>query len=228
MSAVVSPYMSCFRPLQLYTSTHEPHLVPCGKCPACLNKKRTALGLKLHLEELHAKYCYFITLTYDNDHLPLFSLAQSDYENMLTCMPSSDRIIWDLEDDNDLQLSLYKKSASLYSSISVYSKQIKLHESKINKRLPYGHGKFALLYYRDAQLWIKRLRQQIFRKYGETVRYYIIGEYGTQSLRPHWHCLLFFNSSKLAADLEDTEEVGTSQRPCECKVSTSVVEIWYL
>lgn len=208
-----NPYLSCFRPIQLYTSAHVPQLVPCGKCPACLNKKRTALGLKLHLEEMNAKYCYFITLTYDNDSLPLFSLVQSDLEDYFALIPCSDRIIWDLNEDFDM--SLFHKDKVL-PSCSSYSKQVKLHESKIHKFLPYGHGKFALLYYRDAQLWIKRVRQYIYRKYGEKVRYYIIGEYGTKSLRPHWHCLLFFESDSLAKDFEDTVSVGTSERPCEC------------
>ena len=210
-----NPYLSCFKPLTIWTSTHEPVLVPCGKCPACLNKKRTALGLKLHLEELHSKFAYFITLTYDNDYLPLYHCVRSSKKVSLDVLPCSQRIIDDFNGD-DCTCDILRCSPELLDSFSAYSKQIRFHESRIGKTLPYGHGKFALLYYRDAQLWIKRVRQFIYRNYGEKVRYYIIGDYGTKSLRPHWHCLLFFDSSALANDFEDTIHVGTSQSPCEC------------
>jgi len=39
---------------------------------------------------------------------------------------------------------------------------------------------------RDVQLWLKRVRRT-----GAKVRYYAVGEYGSQTYRPHYHILLF-------------------------------------
>lgn len=221
------PFMSCFRPLKIWTSLSQPTLVPCGKCYACLNRKRSSLSLKLHLEENSSKYCYFLTLTYDNDHLPLFRLIDSDYDDFLIPSPVSDRIVSDgvvsynFKHSNDLKFVaddcvLIKKCDKLYTSIASYNKQIEIYQKTHNRVVGYGFGTFALLYYRDIQKWLKRLRKKIFKDYGEKIRYYIIGEYGTESLRPHWHCLLFFESDSLASELEDVQSVGTTIRPCEC------------
>lgn len=229
------PFMSCFRPLKIWTSPSQPTLVPCGKCYACLNRKRSSLSLKLHLEESHSNYCYFLTLTYDNDHLPLFRLDDSDYVDYLIPTPISDRLVSDgvtsynLRHSNDLKFVaddsvLIRKSKKLYTSIACYNKQIEIYQKTHNRFVGYGFGTFALLYYRDVQLWLKRLRKKIFKDYGEKVRYYIIGEYGTESLRPHWHCLLFFESCDLAQKLEQVESVGTAVRPCEC--ASYLLPLW--
>lgn len=221
------PYMKCFKPLNIWLSSSQKIAVPCGKCPACLNTKRSSLALKLRLEETHSKYCYFLTLTYDDDSLPLYKLEDSDVaSDFLIPVPISDRIVSDFspEDfDAPADSVLIKKSSSLYDSIASYNKQVTLYNESTfcknrNYRCPYGNGTFALLYYRDIQLFFKRLRKYVKKNYDETLRYYIIGEYGTRSLRPHWHILLFFNSSVLAKDFEIVENLGTSERPSECPV----------
>lgn len=45
-------------------------MVPCGKCPACLSKKRVSWAVRLFQEVKTCESCYFITLTYDEDHIP--------------------------------------------------------------------------------------------------------------------------------------------------------------
>lgn len=44
--------------------------VPCGKCTACLSQKRQAWSFRLQQEMKHSSSAYFITLTYDDDHVP--------------------------------------------------------------------------------------------------------------------------------------------------------------
>lgn len=50
---------------------HNCTSVPCGKCAACLIQKRKDMSTRLALEtQVHDDAC-FITLTYDDDHLPV-------------------------------------------------------------------------------------------------------------------------------------------------------------
>lgn len=51
---------------------------------------------------------------------------------------------------------------------------------------------FATLDRRDCQLFMKSLRQHCLRDLGiEKIRFYLAGEYGEQTLRPHYHAVIF-------------------------------------
>lgn len=54
-----------------------------------------------------------------------------------------------------------------------------------NPHLHWNHGS-PQLHKRDVQLWLKRVRRT-----GAKVRYFAVGEYGSQTYRPHYHVLLF-------------------------------------
>lgn len=61
-----------------------------------------------------------------------------------------------------------------------------------NENLP-KHNGIPTLNYTDVQLFIKRLREFFSRKYtnSQAIRFYLCGEYGPRTLRPHYHILLF-------------------------------------
>lgn len=92
--------------------------VPCGKCMACISNRRIDWTNRLEIELKYSTSAYFITLTYDPDHIP--------------------------ENGN-----LVKK---------------------------------------DVQDWLKRLRKKISPT---KIKYYLVGEYGTTTKRPHYHALIF-------------------------------------
>ncbi|WGL31373.1 replication initiator protein [Dipodfec virus UOA04_Rod_991] len=50
---------------------YEYQLVPCGKCELCLSKKRQEWFFRLHNELMNSDSAYFITLTYNDENLPL-------------------------------------------------------------------------------------------------------------------------------------------------------------
>lgn len=54
------------------------------------------------------------------------------------------------------------------------------------ENLPDGHGT-PVLDTRDTQLWLKRLR----KAWPGTLRYFLCGEYGSRTFRPHYHAVLF-------------------------------------
>lgn len=47
--------------------------VPCGKCEACLTNRKNAWSFRLSQELKNSESGYFITLTYDDDNIPLES-----------------------------------------------------------------------------------------------------------------------------------------------------------
>ena len=54
---------------------------------------------------------------------------------------------------------------------------------------------YAVLYYRDVQLFLKRLRKKFYVKYGKYVdfSYHCVGEYGTRFQRCHYHFVFSFS-----------------------------------
>lgn len=54
--------------------------------------------------------------------------------------------------------------------------------------LPISPHGFPTLCKRDVQLFYKRLRKLCP---GSTIKYYTVGEYGTNNVRPHYHAILF-------------------------------------
>lgn len=213
---MIQSFVKCLSPIRLRDGYGFSYFVPCGKCVACQNNKRSSLSLKLRLEEYTSKYCYFLTLTYDDKNLPLFSLGTDLQTNdFLRIYPYSERMRSDSM-ISDFCSDFYNFDSDFVDMMDYYASFVQNYERKYHKTCVYGHGLYALLYYRDIQLFLKRLRKYINKYYNEKIRFYIIGEYGTKSLRPHWHCLLFFNSSKLSQAFEDCENVGTASRECEC------------
>lgn len=105
--------MKCISPIYVRKVAQ---FVPCGRCAFCTKKAIDAWCLRLAHELEVSSSAYFITLTYNDEHLP---------ENQ-----------------------------------------------ELSKR--------------DLQLFIKRLRK---REPG--IRYFAVGEYGTNFQRPHYHAVIF-------------------------------------
>lgn len=124
--------MQCFSPMSIKkpesNSSKERITVPCGKCVACLSRKRQEWSFRLQKEASKSKSAVFITLTYNDVYMPLNSHAG-------LCV--------------------------------------------------------ATLCKQDIQLFMKRLRKEVAKITDNKIRYYIVGEYGPKSLRPHYHGLLF-------------------------------------
>lgn len=93
-----------------------------------------------------------------------------------------------------------------YNTYSV--KDVVLYNERINKyfekyptrsRGIRKEGIVPILWKEDLQRFIDRLRSYFKREYGATAKfkYFAVGEYGTESLRPHWHILLFHSSDSI-------------------------------
>lgn len=67
--------MQCLSPLYIRLARPNPRgdfvTVPCGKCYACLSRKRSEWAFRLAKEQRYSDSSYFFTLTYDDKHIPV-------------------------------------------------------------------------------------------------------------------------------------------------------------
>lgn len=59
--------------------------VDCGQCDYCIHKKAKKASMRVKTAGSAFKYSYFVTLTYDNEHIPLMSCSvlHSEYEDVV-------------------------------------------------------------------------------------------------------------------------------------------------
>lgn len=59
--------------------------VDCGQCDYCIHKKAKKASMRVKTAGSAFKYSYFVTLTYDNEHIPLMAckVLHSDYEDAI-------------------------------------------------------------------------------------------------------------------------------------------------
>lgn len=59
--------------------------VDCGQCDYCIHKKAKKASMRVKTAGSAFKYSYFVTLTYDNEHVPLFKceVLDNDYDDVL-------------------------------------------------------------------------------------------------------------------------------------------------
>lgn len=120
-------------------------IVPCGKCIKCLQRKSSAWAFRLTEEQKHASSACFLTLTYDNDNIPLNS------DNRNYPIPTLDK-------------------THVQKFLKRLRKQVRNFETK-TRRTTRSNGECIPLY--------------------SKIKYYAVGEYGTQTKRPHYHMIMF-------------------------------------
>lgn len=189
----LKPYISCLHPTRIFNrNTGTFQIIPCGKCAACLNSRNSSMAERIKFEARHHRFTLFFTLTYDNEHLPIFRPFQSldgfsqvrpigrvssrpNYFRYLPYCPYYDEVT---KTDSVPRLSI-----SHYTGDS---------------------ADFGVCCKSDVINFIKRFRQKVFNYDKEiTFKYYIASEYGPRTFRPHYHGLLFFDSQEFTTVVSD-------------------------
>lgn len=173
--------MDCYKPLRIKNQYTGKYLhVDCRNCPACLVRAANHKAFQLSVILRQYKYKYFITLTYDNNHVPYV------LPNMMSVFRGQDindfpEVIGYLDEPLAVDLDwLYLQNHSVVGSVGV-------------------------LWYYDVQCFLKRFRKYINKYYGpRKFKYFAVGEYGTRYGRPHYHLVIFsdellFNQCQSAA-----------------------------
>lgn len=104
-----------------------------------------------------------------------------------------------------------------------------LHEASLNDKncfltLTYDneHLRSASLIKNDFVKFMKRLREQHFRDTGERkkIRYFMCGEYGEQTSRPHFHAIVF------NYDFADKQHFKNTKSGQRLYISTKLENLW--
>lgn len=119
-------------------------LIPCGQCIGCRIRQREDWTTRIELEarDYPKEEVWFITLTYDDDHVP----------------------------------GMIIKTGEIMRKVQYTWKPGEKRPSSVQ-----------ILLYEDIQKFLKRLR----KAYRGKLRYFVAGEYGEQTARPHYHMILY-------------------------------------
>lgn len=198
----IQPLDRCLNPIKVYNAaTSSFDYFSCGRCLACKKHKHSVWRQRISTHIDSGKYySLFITLTYDNEHLPLCEV--DEYNNIIDITYTKFR---------PKNGSTYRHS--LYSAFDKrYPKEILNHPWNSDDPIPHyvlarpskdtiiydTTNTFAICLKKDVQDFVKRLRTNLSRApelagKDTSFTYFICSEYGPTTFRPHYHGILFFN-----------------------------------
>ncbi|AZL82954.1 replication initiator protein [Apis mellifera associated microvirus 51] len=100
-----------------------------------------------------------------------------------------------------------------------------LHSSSSFVTVTYDDGslpKGETLVIKDYQTWLKRLRKALG---GIPIRYFLVGEYGDRTHRPHYHAILFgFPGCEIYQGMSPYDKF--QRRKCLCKPCSLIRKTW--
>lgn len=195
---------SCLHPYRFFNAATQSYMVaPCGKCIGCCNSRAVANDLSIQSHASKYKFTAFTTLTFNQSSMPLATLIDVGDITYLVDYSNFDVIL------GEFPLMSESEKDDLYSRVQpVNGKRFPSHT------LPYLDYYLARLFLASLRQRIKQKRIKKFTTYfdsvtnelkqsykyelnyyhtNEKVTYYLVGEYGTKSLRPHFHILFFFD-----------------------------------
>lgn len=180
---------NCQNPIRVYNKYIDEYVwVPCGHCATCMKRYQNRWTARLENERKSSLFCLFFTLTYDDKHLP-----RLHRKNIIS--------------DDGRQIEAYEAyDGKFLIPFSEMKFETQADLDYFNKKMHAGGVPYAD--FRDVQLFLKRLNKYFHDKYTnkyENFRYFICSELGKESLRPHYHGILFFKSEvpspNFAADI---------------------------
>lgn len=199
---LVMRLLSCSNPQKVYNKYINDYVyVPCGKCAICRNRRAAHYTRLLERERESHLISFFVTLTYSNENLPLVQPELfADFKNL----SSPDFELYDYvssrERDNirmtfqdffsDDEKDKYTQADILYF-----------------KSLFDGFGGIPYASKSDIQLFLKRLNKYAHDHYTnqfKNFRYFVVSEYGSTTIRPHFHAIFFVDDYRFADQFADS------------------------
>nr|DAF56349.1 MAG TPA: Replication associated protein [Microviridae sp. ctZPT1] len=209
ISPIVKPYCSCLHPCIIKNKyTGQPIYSKCGQCEVCLHDGSVQKELKCNIQLADSKHCFFVTLTYATEHLPVGKFYQSSTGMRFCCVPRDHIYSYTTVQGYTRNMSFNDENFDYPVNLSAQAVSDLLSKTHLDRTVyPDGHtvvkypdmrDLLPYLNYRDLQLFHKRLNQQLKSYSNEKIHTYSVGEYGPKTFRPHFHLLFFFDSDRLA------------------------------
>lgn len=170
--------------------TYEEIVVPCGKCLACLKNKQSSMVVRCKREAQQKGSFAFMTLTYDDDHLPLTrSLFRVDKDTGEVEVFFKPEFISSGINPDPSYTELFKQmEASTSPRYFDYVWDVPDPDFEYHVRITPSVCRS------DVREWLKMARIQYERDNGEKLpdfSYVAISEYGPRTCRPHYHLAFF-------------------------------------
>lgn len=163
--------------------------VPCGKCLACLKNKQSSMTVRCLREAQQRGSFAFMTLTYDDDHLPIVeSMWRVDLKSGAQQM---------VEDPEFVSTGFHPEKAYLDLFRSVPGDVAPRYKTFVHCRILEYEWQIRVtpsVCRLDVRQWLKQARIKYERIYGHKLpdfSYVAISEYGPQTCRPHYHLAFF-------------------------------------
>lgn len=234
ISSSVLSRLNCCQHASYITNkyTGEKIRVDCGVCDYCIAKKAQKASLRVKTAASNFKYSYFVTLTYNNDNIPLYHVkclrkvidfvdgesgrfAYDEHEVLPLSMYHPDdperlcHVFFDQVQGTipyDRELKKYVPESTnwflSYNAICSFVNKAK-NASSYAASEKYGEDLIPFINYVDVQNYVKRLRKHLSNYTDEKISFYAVSEYGPVHFRPHFHLLLFFNSDEITKVLSE-------------------------
>lgn len=176
---------------------------PCGHCIGCCNSRAVANDLSIQSHASKYKFTAFTTLTFNMVSMPLATLLDVGDITYLVDYNNFDVVL------GEYPLMSDSEKSKLYNQVQPVN-----GKCFPDNTLPYLDYYTARLFLVSLRQRIKQNRFKVFTTYldpithevkqkyhyelnkyrtDEKITYYLVGEYGTKSLRPHFHILFFFD-----------------------------------
>ena len=181
-------------------------VVPCGQCMACIEKRQKDFAFRIRSEaEKRGTFC-FVTLTYDDAHLPLVSTLWR-----------IDKLTGEMERLTEPDFVCYSGREDFYNERERMSEVKPTGEPRYidndlfqDRRYRYIARITPSVCRKDVQNWLKRCRVYFERKEGRKLdfSYSICSEYGSRFCRPHYHLALLGLTEDDARKMCDLWKLG--------------------
>lgn len=190
--------LSCENPQRVYNKYIGEYVwTTCGKCNSCRNARAFKWTDALERERLLHPYCLFVTLTYSDNNLPIvFADHFPAYDLSVNNFRSHDAVFVSnrIYDDICIPFQDFKPEDMTNEEISLFEGIYQQFNG-----IPYAC-------YSDIQYFHKRLNKWFFKNVTnkfENFRFFLVSEFGSTTLRPHFHGIYFVDDKRVAQRFEE-------------------------